>query len=83
MSDQPGLDAGTWLSLEEKALRARLAAAALAVAMAEEHVAETLDRLAATRPRDAGRLLGRAAAARDYAAVERHRAARWAPGLSS
>jgi hypothetical protein len=44
------------------------------IAWTEDRVADTLERLALTRPRDAARLLERAARARRYATIERGRA---------
>lgn len=59
-------------------LRRRIADAAAAVAATEEWVADTLDRLASTRPHDAVRLRARAALARNVAAQQRARlAAHW------
>lgn len=55
--------------------RRRLAALATAIAGTEERVADTLERMALTHPRDAGSLLARAAQARQNATLERNRAA--------
>jgi hypothetical protein len=60
--------------VDSAALRRRLAALADTIAWTEDRVADTLERLALTRPRDAPRLLERAASARKYATVERDRA---------
>jgi len=64
----------------EVSLRQRLGYAAASVAATEEWVADTLERLARTRPHDAARLRARAAHARSFAAEERARAAWYAPG---
>lgn len=48
---------------------------AAAIAATEDRVADTLDHLARIRPHDAARLLARAAEAREFAALERDRAA--------
>ena len=56
------------------ALRRHLTFLASVIASTEDHVADTLERLAITRPRDATRLLARAAHAREYAELERRRA---------
>ena len=55
-------------------LRHRLGAIAASIASTEEDVADTLERVAHGRPRDAPRLLERAAQARSFAALERDRA---------
>jgi hypothetical protein len=59
---------------EPEVLRRRLAAVAAAIAGTEDRVADTLERMARTRPEDAAGLLARAAQARQYAALERNRA---------
>jgi hypothetical protein len=56
-------------------MRLRLAAVAAAIAGTEERVADTLERMAVTHPYDAAGLLARAAQARQYATLERDRAA--------
>jgi hypothetical protein len=56
-------------------LRQRMGTTAASVALTEERVADTLDRLARVRPHDAERLRARAADARLFAALERDRAA--------
>jgi hypothetical protein len=56
------------------ALRRHLAVLADTIAWTEDRVADTLEHLALTRPRDAPRLLARAARARQYATIERDRA---------
>jgi hypothetical protein len=56
-------------------LRQRLAAVAIAIACTEDQVAETLERMALVLPENAGRLQAHAAQAREYATVERGRAA--------
>jgi hypothetical protein len=58
-------------------LRQRLGVTAASVAVTEERIADTLDRLARVRPHDAERLRSRAAHARLFAAEERDRAARY------
>jgi hypothetical protein len=57
------------------ALRRHLTFLASVIACTEDQVADTLEHLALTRPRDAKRLLARAAHAREYAELERTRAA--------
>jgi hypothetical protein len=57
------------------ALRLRLTFLASVIACTEDQVADTLEHLALTRPRDAQRLLARAEHARQYAELERARAA--------
>jgi len=52
--------------------------AAASVAVTEDWVADTLERLARARPHDAARLRARAAHARSFAAEERARAAQYA-----
>lgn len=65
------------------ALRQQLADLAGSIAWTEEWVADTLDRLAQTRPRDAEKLRLRAAQSRAYAQEERRRADKWGcPSLS-
>ena len=59
------------------AMRRHLTFLASVVAATEDRVADTLERLAQTRPRDAERLLARAAHAREYAELERARAAQF------
>ena len=56
-------------------IRQQLAATAAAIAETEDWIADTLDRLALVRPRDAERLRARAAHARTFAARERAQAA--------
>lgn len=56
------------------ALRHRLGVIAASIASTEDEVADTLERVARGRPRDAPRLLKRAAEARSFAALERDRA---------
>jgi hypothetical protein len=58
-------------------LRQRLGVTAASVAVTEDRIADTLDRLARIRPHDAERLRSRAAHARLFAAKERDRAARY------
>jgi hypothetical protein len=58
-------------------LRRHLTFLAAVIARTEDQVADTLERLALTRPRDAERLLARARHARDYAELERARATRF------
>jgi hypothetical protein len=65
--------AGAWSTAME--LREQLAATAVSIAETEDWVADTLDHLARVRPRDAERLLARAAHARQFAARERAQAA--------
>jgi len=60
-------------------LRRRMGATARAVADTEDRLAGTLERLAITRPGEAVRLRAHAAQAREYADVERRRAAEYAP----
>jgi hypothetical protein len=48
---------------------------AAAIAGTEDRVADTLERMAVVRPHDAVGLMARATQARQYAAMERHRAA--------
>ena len=55
--------------------RRRLATLAADIAHTEDCVAETLERMALTRPYDAAALRARAAEARQHAALERNRAA--------
>lgn len=55
--------------------RRRLAGLATAIAGTEDRVADTLERMAITYPHDASGLLARAAQARQYAMLERNRAA--------
>ena len=55
--------------------RRRLAILATDIAHTEDLVAETLERMAVTRPYDATALRARAAQARQHAALERNRAA--------
>jgi len=61
-------------------LRQRMRDVAVSVAVTEDWVADTLERLARDRPHDAARLRARAAHARGFAAEERARAAQYAPG---
>lgn len=56
-------------------LRRRLGITAAAVAVTEDRVADTLEYLARVRPHEAARLRARAAQARQFAALERDRAA--------
>jgi hypothetical protein len=56
-------------------IRRQLADLAAAIAGTEDRVADTFERLALTRPYDASGLLARAAQARQYAMLERNRAA--------
>ena len=56
-------------------LRQQIAATAASIAETEDWIADTLDRLARSRPHDAERLRERAAHARQFAARERVRAA--------
>jgi alkylhydroperoxidase family enzyme len=56
-------------------LRQRLAALAAAIAGTEDCVADTLERMAAVRPEIAEGLRARASQARQYAAIQRNRAA--------
>jgi hypothetical protein len=56
-------------------LRRRLGALAASIATTEDQMAGTLERLALSRPSQASRLLARATRARQYAALERDRAA--------
>lgn len=55
--------------------RRRLAGLATAIAGTEDRVADTLERMAMTHPHNASGLLARAAQARQYAMLERNRAA--------
>jgi len=64
--------------LTEISLRQRMRDVAASVAATEDWVADTLERLARARPHDAARLRARAADARDFAALERARAAQYA-----
>ena len=61
-------------------LRRRLVAAATSIAWTEDWLADTLDRMAHDRPREAERLRANAARARQYAASERAWAARFCAG---
>jgi len=74
MNDWQSLEVITSL-VQARSLRRRVADVAAEIALTEEHVAATLDRLAATRPRDAEQLRAKARAAREFAAIERDRAA--------
>jgi hypothetical protein len=62
-------------SFDPAAIRAHLADVADAVAVTEDRLADTYEPLARTRPAHAERLYARAARARQYAMVERDRAA--------
>ena len=77
MTDRERVDdeslAGAWLTA--MSLRQQIAATAASIAETEDWVADTLDRLALVRPRDAERLRARARHARMFAARERHQAA--------
>ena len=64
--------------LTATSLRRRMRDAAASVAVTEDWVADTLERLARARPHDAARLRARAAHARSFAAEERARAAQYA-----
>ena len=64
----------------EISLRQRIRETAASIAATEDWVADTLERLAHTRPHDAARLRARAASARSFAAQERALAARWGSG---
>lgn len=61
-------------------LRRRLVAAAMSIAWTEDWVADTFDRMARDRPREAERLRAKAARARRHAAMERDWAARHCAG---
>ena len=65
-------------------LRRRIGASAAAIAMTEEWIAGTLDRLASNRPHEEARLKARADEARTIAARERGRAAEygWDPPVT-
>jgi hypothetical protein len=67
------------LQIDGTELRQRLAAVAAAIACTEEQVAETMERMALVMPDSAARLRAQAAQARQFAMLERSRAA----GLSS
>jgi len=56
-------------------LRQRLADVAAAIACTEDQVAETMERMALVLPFDAARLRAHAVRARQYATMERDRAA--------
>jgi hypothetical protein len=56
-------------------MRRQLAELAVAIAGTEDRVADTFERLALTHPHEASGLLARAAQARQYAMLERNRAA--------
>lgn len=58
-------------------LRRHLAEVATAIACTEDHVADTLERMALALPEDAARLLAHAAQARRYAVVDRGRAGKF------
>jgi 3',5'-cyclic AMP phosphodiesterase CpdA len=60
---------------DPEVMRRQLAALAAAIAGTEDRVADTFERLALTHPHDASGLLARAAQARQYAMLERNRAA--------
>jgi uncharacterized membrane-anchored protein len=59
--------------------RQRLAELSAAIAGTEDRVADTFERMAVTHPHDASGLLARAAQARQYAMLERNRAATFHP----
>ncbi len=61
--------------IDPELTRRRLAGLATAIAGTEDRVADTLERMALTHPHEAPRLLARAAQARQYAMLERNRAA--------
>jgi len=63
------------LQLNGAGLRQRLAEVAASLACTEDHVAETMERMALALPYDAVRLRAHAARARRNAALERNRAA--------
>jgi hypothetical protein len=75
MTDQTDDERSARLRAAAADLRQRMGTTAASVAVTEERVADTLDRLARVRPRDAERLRARAAHARLFAALERDRAA--------
>ena len=60
---------------DPEVMRRHLAGLAAAIAGTEDRVADTFERLALTHPYDASGLLARAARARQYATLERNRAA--------
>ena len=62
------------LPIDLAAQRRRLATLAAVIAGTEDRIADTLERLALTRPQDAARLRARAAQARQYATLERSQA---------
>lgn len=68
-------------------LRQRLAAVADAIACTEDQVAETMERMAIVMPESAARLRAQAAQAREFATLERSRAAflnvPFSPGVRS
>jgi hypothetical protein len=65
------------LRIDGQRLRQRLADVAVAIACTEDKVAETMERMVWVLPEDAAILRARAAQAREYAAMERGRAARY------
>jgi hypothetical protein len=75
MTDQTDDERSARLRAAAVGLRQRMGTTAASVAVTEERVADTLDRLARVRPHDAERLRARAAHARLFAALERDRAA--------
>jgi hypothetical protein len=64
-----------WLRNNAASLRQRTAAVAASIADTEEGLADTLDRIARIRPKDAERLHAKADQARKFAAHERTQAA--------
>jgi hypothetical protein len=60
---------------DQDLMRRQLAELAASIAGTEDRVADTFERLALTHPREASGLLARAAQARQYAMLERNRAA--------
>jgi hypothetical protein len=60
---------------DPEVMRRQLAELAAAIAGTEDRVADTFERLALTHPHEASGLLARAAQARQYAMLERNRAA--------
>jgi hypothetical protein len=61
-------------------LRKRVVAAATSIAWTEDWVADTFDRMALDRPREADRLHAKAARSRRHAAMERAWAAQYCAG---
>lgn len=76
MTNRTGNDPQT-AAFNPAAIRRHLAVLCESVAATQDQVATTYDHLAQTRPRDAARLRARATVSRQYAKLERRRAARY------